>query len=660
MTKKINNLLFCSSFDFLEAKSETDAPTFRMVAYTGGPMKVSAFEQPVIVDLTGLNFKPTIPIRLDHNAEKGVGHTTRIAIEEGRLVAEGVISRENSWSKDVTQSGKRGFPWQASIGGPVLESEYVPEGTSVTVNSETFDGPVYVVRKMELKEISFVDNGADSHTSAIVCASNSQSEENVKMNEDVKKEVIADVPKEEPEKVEAGAGESKDKAEVMADIKKMVNEIKASLTEQIANENNRVNKIHGIGGNKFPELEATAIADNWTAEKFELEYLRKDRPSAPAIHAGSTKQVGDKVLEAVAVRASGMDSGSMEKIYDVPTLEAADHYRGIGLQEFCELACRQQLPRFSRDGSEWLRAAFSTAALPMILSNVANKRLLEGFNYVESAWREIAKISAVNDFKEHTRYRMTGSFTFEKVTPGGELKHGEIGEEKFTQQADTMGIMFALTRKMIIDDDLGALSDIPRQIGMGASEAINDAFWKTFLSNPTQSDGKTFFHANHKNFLDGADTNLSIGALTKAEIKFAEQTKPNGRPLGIQPSVLIVPVALKTTAMTLMNATEVNETTTANTPQVNINPHTGKYKVISSAYMSNSTFTGYSSKAWYLMADRNRMPSFEVAFLGGVDRPTIERADADFDTLGIQFRGYIDFGVKEQDYRAILKVKGET
>jgi hypothetical protein len=51
------------------------------------------------------------------------------------------------------------------------------------------------------------------------------------------------------------------------------------------------------------------------------------------------------------------------------------------------------------------------------------------------------------------------------------------------------------------------------------------------------------------------------------------------------------------------------------------------------------------------------MPSaLEVAFLGGQERPTVERADADFNILGIQFRGYIDFGVREQDWCGALKV----
>ena len=82
---------------------------------------------------------------------------------------------------------------------------------------------------------------------------------------------------------------------------------------------------------------------------------------------------------------------------------------GWGIQEFCELASGMRLPRYRRDATGWLQATFSTTSLPGILSNVANKRLLEGYNYIEDAWRKISKIASVNDFKEHTRYRMTGS-----------------------------------------------------------------------------------------------------------------------------------------------------------------------------------------------------------------------------------------------------------
>jgi hypothetical protein len=49
-----------------------------------------------------------------------------------------------------------------------------------------------------------------------------------------------------------------------------------------------------------------------------------------------------------------------------------------------------------------------------------------------------------------------------------------------------------------------------------------------------------------------------------------------------------------------------------------------------------------------------------VAFLNGIDKPTVEQADADFNTLGIQLRGYYDFGVALQDFRGGVKVTGEV
>jgi hypothetical protein len=128
----------------------------------------------------------------------------------------------------------------------------------------------------------------------------------------------------------------------------------------------------------------------------------------------------------------------------------------------------------------------------------------------------------------------------------------------------------------------------------------------------------------------------------------------------VSPRILFVPPALNVLASQLMNATAVNETTTANKPKVATNPHAGKFDVVTSAYLSNASFTGASNKAWYLFADPNRLPALEVAFLNGKQTPTVERADANFNTLGIQFRGYIDFGVKEQDHRGAVKVKGEA
>jgi hypothetical protein len=251
---------------------------------------------------------------------------------------------------------------------------------------------------------------------------------------------------------------------------------------------------------------------------------------------------------------------------------------------------------------------------------------------------------------------MNGSFKFEKVGQDGELKHGQVSEQQFSQQIGTHGVMFALTRQMIIDDDLGAFTDLPRAIGIGAADAISDAVWSCLLENAKQKDGKAFFCTDHKNLVTGAGTDLNVAGLTNAELEFSKQERSKDRPLGIPAKILLVPSSLKVVAEMLMKSLTLNEATNVNEPKPVMNPHAGKYEVVSTPYLSSAAFTGNSATVWYLFADPLRLPAIEVAFLGGQDRPTVERADADFNILGVQFRGFIDFGVKEQDWRGALKV----
>lgn len=620
------------SIEAAQVLAENEKPKnrrFSMTAYTGGPMMLEGWKYPVVIDLQGLNKgSSSRPIFISHNQDIDdlLGQTDHVNIVENNLVAAGVVLGDSPRVQRVIALADKGFNWQASIGARAEQVEYIKAGQIVNVNGKEFTGPLNIARKSALGEISFVTLGADNNTSATIAASKQeQTMENLENQETNKKE------------------------ETTINADTAVADIRAAA----AAETTRITAIKKICSGKYDDIEAKAIAEGWDQPKCELEVLRASRPNVNIITSQKITAT-PKVYEAVALMASGIAGSRLEKFYDDQTLEQADKLRGIGIQEYCEQICAMQLPRFRRDASAWLAAAFSTASLPGILSNVANKMLLDGYSYIEDAWRKICKIASVNDFKEHSRYRMTGSFKFEQVGPDGELKHGKIDEQKYGQKADTHGIMFALTRQMIINDDLAAFTDVPRQIGMGAAEAIADAVWALLLSNPS-----SFFSAAHKNYKDGADTALCGDSLTDAEVVFGEQTKPNGKPLGIQPSIILVPTALRVPADLLMKSPMLNETTTANKGKPSSNPHIGKFDVVSSSYLSNSSFTGYSSKAWYLFADPNRLPALEVAFLNGIDQPIVEKTDADFNTLGIQFRGFIDFGVREQDYRGAVKFKGE-
>ena len=222
-----------------------------------------------------------------------------------------------------------------------------------------------------------------------------------------------------------------------------------------------------------------------------------------------------------------------------------------------------------------------------------------------------------------------------------------------TNKADTYGLMHAIDRRDIINDDLGAITTVPRKLGRGSGLKINDVFWATFMAN------SAFFTTDNKNYLSGTDTVLSIDGLTKAEVAFMDLCDSDGKPIGIMPAIMLVPTALSAMATQLFKSVEIRDTT-ASTKYPVANPHQGKFRAEVSRYLSNSRYTGYSAKAWYLLAEPNDLPVIEIAFLNGQESPTIETADADFSVLGIQMRGYHDFGVALQDPRGGVKSKGEV
>ena len=104
----------------------------------------------------------------------------------------------------------------------------------------------------------------------------------------------------------------------------------------------------------------------------------------------------------------------------------------------------------------------------------------------------------------------------------------------------------------------------------------------------------------------------------------------------------------------LTKATQLNNGSSADTP-ADYNPQYGRFQVVGVPYLEYASYTNYSATSWYLLADPNRCAAFEAVFLNGKTAPTVERAETNFDTLGIQYRAYIDFGVCQQDQRGILK-----
>jgi hypothetical protein len=215
--------------------------------------------------------------------------------------------------------------------------------------------------------------------------------------------------------------------------------------------------------------------------------------------------------------------------------------------------------------------------------------------------------------------------------------------------------MFRLSRTDMINDDLGAFDDMRTRVGGGGGRKLRKVFWATFLNN------SSFFTTGRGNYITGATSNLLVDGvgLQLLLLAFRALADATTQRIGGQPKLLLVPPELEFVAQRLYQSTNVNSggAATAETiPDANI--HANKYKPVVASELSDSTYTGYSATAFYLLRDPKELPSIVVSFLDGVQAPTVEASEAEFNTLGLDIRGYFDFGCDLAEYLAGAKSKG--
>ena len=145
-------------------------PTFAITAYTGGPLLVSAYLNPVVLDLAGVRAAgETIPSFLAHDPTAIVGHGEPV-ISAQRIKIDGVISGGGRAAEEVATSARRGFPWKASVGVIPEKVERVDAGATAKANGRNWPGPINIVRSGVLAEVSFVPIGADAKTTVSIAA----------------------------------------------------------------------------------------------------------------------------------------------------------------------------------------------------------------------------------------------------------------------------------------------------------------------------------------------------------------------------------------------------------------------------------------------------------------------------------------------------------
>jgi ATP-dependent protease ClpP protease subunit len=252
-----------------------------------------------------------------------------------------------------------------------------------------------------------------------------------------------------------------------------------------------------------------------------------------------------------------------------------------------------------------------------ITREVMNRTLAREYERRAPNWRVVTgEPMRASDFREMHSVRFGGDFQMKKVKENGEYEEAVLSDNADGLKVERYGRRIGITFEAVVNDDMGALTRIPREFAIAARVMEAKIVWALFKSNPVlASTGNALFSTAHKN-LAGSSGAITVGTVGAGRKAMWEQTSYGSKAdaedfLSVSPTHLIVPPALETQAAQFV-------ADTAPSKSEDVNPWRSLVPV---AVPNLGAFAGGSDAAWYLVSED--MPPISVATLDGFEAPTV-------------------------------------
>jgi ATP-dependent protease ClpP protease subunit/phage major head subunit gpT-like protein len=203
---------------------------------------------------------------------------------------------------------------------------------------------------------------------------------------------------------------------------------------------------------------------------------------------------------------------SMRNLSHANTPEAAREFRGVGiagmLREMMAASGVRDVGRLNNE-QLWQRVAtaqgsHSTGDFPIILKDAINVTLQQEYGEFPRTFESWTEPTEVADFKQITSAQIGRMPTLTQVTQGQPIPHRPIREEGEVYQVNTYAGIVAMTREMIINDQLNAFGRTIRGAAEAANRALSDLVYVQLTANANMADGNKLFSASHANVGTGA------------------------------------------------------------------------------------------------------------------------------------------------------------
>lgn len=320
-----------------------------------------------------------------------------------------------------------------------------------------------------------------------------------------------------------------------------------------------------------------------------------------------------------------------------------------------ELAALALSPGF---GGQWgmrLGGLHTTSDFTNTLANVTQQTLRAAYDAQPRTFQAWARRVVAQNFKPIASVQVSGAPKMWKVNEHGEFPRGTLSEGKETYRIYTRGVVVGVTRQLLINDDLGAMTRIPASFGASAANAENDVVYALLLANGALSDNTALFHANHAN-LAGSAGAPSVTTLAAARKALFLQTDPDGNAISVMARYMLLPPSHEITIAQLLSPIQPAQTSNTVPDFVRSTTWIIEPRLETGVTLDGVTYAG-SATAWYLLADPASLPSIEYAYLNGNEGVFTETRNG-FDVDGVEYKCRIDFGAGVVDYRGAYKNAG--
>lgn len=570
-----------------------------------------------------------MPILFNHKRDEVIGKPLKVWCENG--VAKATIQfAETEKAKEIMGMVRDSFLKGVSVGYRVSEWEFTPSGQ---ISKENVPGPCYTANRWEVFEVSIVSVPADATVGV----------RSLPFPDDGELNIVDKTRKEGnqmPNVIEPQARSIQEPTPAPAPVVDNDEAVRAAQTA----ERERCSQILGLCGQFNIE---DAQRDAWINGNASVETVNREllgilaTRNAPA-PAPAPVQVGPTADE--QMRAAYRDAILMGRGFRVENpAEGASGMIGMPAREIA----REMLHRdgaknvFRMSESELFERAMTTGNFTELLNDTVRASMLTGYNEAQTTFEAFTTVGSLNDFKIDKRYILNGADEPELIPENGEFKHAEIGSNMVTVSLTTDGIAFAYTRQLFINDDMGVLTTLPSKFAAGFKRKINRLSYEALA-------GIAYNTKNGNLVTTGAAP--STESLSAARQLLRKQKDMSGKyKLNLTPALLIVPTKHETVANQLIRSDADPN-----------GAHSGIYNAFrnSMSVVVDSALDDIDEDAWYIGATKGQVAGIEINYLRGNQTPVLESKTA-FDTLGVNFRMYLDFGIKALDYRGFVKNAGK-